>query len=263
MSDNSSRRLIVAGNWKMNKTLSEAVELTEAVVKNLNIARTEPVQVIMAPPYVHLYRMGELVVNKPNLELSGQNCHQEISGAYTGEISAAMLRSLGAGWVILGHSERRQYFGEDDALINAKVKVSLEADLQAIVCVGEMLPEREAGKHFEVVGEQLRGSLEGIDASAMSKIVIAYEPVWAIGTGVTASPEQAQEVHAFIRAQLAEMYSAEVADSTTILYGGSCKPSNAADLFAGPDLDGGLIGGASLKADDFLEIVAILADSKK
>jgi triosephosphate isomerase (TIM) len=257
------RRPIVAGNWKMHTTLSEAVGLAEQLVRQLNVARIDKADVVLAPPFTHLYRLAELLANKPNLHLGGQNCHQEVQGAYTGEVSAPMLRSLGASYVILGHSERRQYFGEDDALIARKVKAALEHNLRPIFCLGEALEDRDAGRHLDTVARQLREGLFGLDADRMRQVVMAYEPVWAIGTGRTASPEQAQEVHAFLRAQLAGHFGAELAAKTRILYGGSVKPDNAATLFDQADIDGGLIGGASLKAEDFLAIVYSLPSARR
>jgi triosephosphate isomerase len=254
---------IVAGNWKMNTSLAEGVALTESIVRQLNVARLGPAKVILAPPFTHLYRIGEIIANKNKIHLAGQNCHQEESGAYTGEVAASMLRSLSAGYVILGHSERRQQAGESDKLVAAKVQAALAADLRPIVCVGENLAEREAGKHFEVVGRQLTQALIALDEQQFRRVILAYEPVWAIGTGKTASPEQAQEVHAFMRSIVAKAFNEAVADDTTILYGGSAKPANAQELFDQPDIDGGLIGGASLNADDFLAIVYSLPAARQ
>lgn len=239
----------------MNTSLHEGAELAEQIVNQFNIARIGDAEVILAPPLTHLYRIGEIIANRPRLHLAAQNCHQAGSGAYTGEVSASMLRSLGASFVILGHSERRQYFGESDELIGEKVKAVLEADLRPIFCCGEGLDQREAGRHLEVVESQIRTSLENLSKEEFSRVVIAYEPVWAIGTGKTASPAEAQEVHAHIRGLLAQIWDAEAAEACTILYGGSAKPNNAEELFAQADIDGGLIGGASLKADDFLAII--------
>jgi triosephosphate isomerase len=254
---------IVAGNWKMNTTLAEGAALAEAIARELNIARIGKTDVVLAPPFTHLYRVGEILANKPKLHLAGQNCHAADSGAYTGEVAAGMLRSLGAGYVILGHSERRQYFGETDAEVAEKVRSALAHGLRPIVCVGESLAEREAGEQFAVVGRQLTEACLGLDEADFRRVVLAYEPVWAIGTGKTASPEQAQEVHAFLRGAVAKAYGQAVADGTSILYGGSCKPSNAAELFDQEDIDGGLIGGASLKAEDFLAIVYALPVARR
>ncbi len=245
------RKKIVAGNWKMNTLLKEGMELAKAVEK-LEHEKTSDALVIIAPPYTHLSKVNDMI---ENVKLSGQNCASELSGAYTGEISPNMLVSVGAEYVILGHSERRSYYNEDNALLNKKVKLALAEGLKPIYCCGEVLEERESGKHFDVVKEQVRAGLEGLTADEMSNVVIAYEPVWAIGTGVVASSDQAQEMHKEIRTYLASMFNDKVADEMSILYGGSCKPSNAAELFANPDVDGGLIGGAALKAEDFIAIV--------
>ncbi|MBP5635880.1 MAG: triose-phosphate isomerase [Bacteroidales bacterium] len=246
------RKKIVAGNWKMNTTVPEGVALAEAVVaKSAEVPAA--VGLIVAAPATHLCCVSE-VVDGTRVELSAQNCADHVSGAYTGEVSAPMLVSAGCQWTILGHSERRQYYGETDAKLVEKTKLALEAGLGVILCVGENLDEREAGKHFEVCTEQIKNVLFNFTAEDMKKIVVAYEPVWAIGTGKTATAAQAEEIHACIRKVLAEKFGAQVADDTTILYGGSCKPSNAKELFAQPDIDGGLIGGAALKADDFIAI---------
>jgi len=211
--------------------------------------------IIVAPPFTHLSKIREVI---GDVKLSAQNCASEDSGAYTGEVSPDMILSAGAEYVIIGHSERRAYYHEDNEILNRKVKLAIEKGLKPIFCCGEVLEEREAGKLFEVVKEQIDIGLKGITEDQFSKVIIAYEPVWAIGTGKTATPGQAQEMHAFIRQLIADLYNEKVADETTILYGGSCKPSNARELFANPDVDGGLIGGASLKAEDFIEIVNAL-----
>lgn len=246
-----NRKQIVAGNWKMNKDLAEGKALAEAVAAKAPVA---DVTLILGTPYIHLSAVAAVLDGVEGIYLSAQNCHQEESGAYTGEISAGMLKSVGAEYVILGHSERREYFGEDEALLASKVDKALEHGLLPIFCCGEKLDIREAGTHEALVQKQLEGSVFHLSAEDFGKIVIAYEPVWAIGTGRTASPEQAQEMHAAIRKMISDKYGAEVADATTILYGGSCKPGNAKELFSQPDVDGGLIGGASLKADDFIAI---------
>jgi triosephosphate isomerase len=248
------RKMIVAGNWKMNKTLQEGILLAKTVNDFFKENPTEA-EVIVSPPFIHLSDISRLLTD---VQLSAQNCASEQSGAYTGEVSAEMVKSAGAGYVILGHSERRTYFGEEDELLKKKITQALLAGLKTIWCCGELLPEREAGKHFEVVRSQLETSLSGLTAQELSQVVIAYEPVWAIGTGVTATPDQAQEMHAYIRGLVRDHYGESAADHITILYGGSCKPSNAKELFANPDVDGGLIGGASLKADDFIAIVQSL-----
>lgn len=245
------RKLIVAGNWKMNKTLQEGIELATAINDYFSTNPTK-VEVILAPPFTHLSDVAGLI---SSVGLSAQNCASESGGAYTGEVSAEMIRSAGAGYVILGHSERRTYFNEDDDLLYRKIKLVLEQDLKPIFCCGEVLAEREAGNHFKVVKEQVETALFRLGEKELAQLVIAYEPVWAIGTGVTASPAQAQEMHAFIRTLIKEKYGSRVAEELTILYGGSCKPSNARELFVNPDVDGGLIGGASLNAEDFIAIV--------
>ena len=245
------RQKIVAGNWKMNTLLKDGMELAEAVEK-LEKKKSSNALVIIAPPYTHLSKVNDLI---DGVKLSAQNCASEESGAYTGEISPDMLLSAGVEYVILGHSERRSYYGEDNQLLNKKVKLALSKGLKPIYCCGEVLEEREKGLLFDVIREQVTVGLADLSKEDMSNVVIAYEPVWAIGTGVVASPGQAQEMHKFIRDLLVELFDREVADNMTILYGGSCKPSNASELFANPDVDGGLIGGASLKAEDFLAIV--------
>ncbi|MBR1576830.1 MAG: triose-phosphate isomerase [Bacteroidales bacterium] len=246
------RKKIVAGNWKMNTTVPEGVELAKAVVAR-SAEVPAGVGLIVATPFTHLCPVAG-VVGGTRVELSAENCADKEKGAYTGEVSAAMVASTGAQWTILGHSERRQYYGETDEKLVEKVKLALANGLKVILCVGENLEEREAGRHFEVVKTQIENVLFQFTAEEMASIVVAYEPVWAIGTGKTATAGQAEEIHACIRQILAGHFGAQVADDTTILYGGSCKPSNAKELFAQPDIDGGLIGGAALKADDFIGI---------
>jgi triosephosphate isomerase len=246
------RKKIVAGNWKMNTTCQEGMELAKAVVAKAGEAPAH-VGLIVAAPFTHLCCLSE-ILEGTRVELSAQNCADHASGAYTGEVSVSMLKSVGCQWTILGHSERRQYYGETDEKLVVKTKLALEAGLGVILCVGENLDEREAGKHFDVCKTQIENVLFNFTAEELKNIVIAYEPVWAIGTGKTATAAQAEEIHAFIRKVLADKFGAQVADDMTILYGGSCKPSNAGELFAQPDIDGGLIGGASLKADDFIAI---------
>jgi triosephosphate isomerase len=245
------RKQIVAGNWKMNTSLPEGIELAKQVN---DLVRKETVQaeVIIAPPFIHL---TEVAQNLSHVKLGAQNCASEPKGAFTGEVSPEMILSTGAAYVIIGHSERRTYFNEDDNLLKKKVELALDSGLLPIFCCGEVLTEREAGRHFEVVRTQVETALFFLPVEAFSKVVIAYEPVWAIGTGVNATPDQAQEMHAFIRDLIRKKFGETVADDLTILYGGSCKPSNAKELFANPDVDGGLIGGASLNADDFIGIV--------
>ncbi len=247
------RKNIVAGNWKMNLTLQEGVALAKDV--NSRVAAITPkCQVVLGTPFIHIAEVVK-TVDGAKVQVAAQNCANKVSGAYTGEVSAAMVKSTGANWVILGHSERRAYYGETAAILKEKTDLALANDLQPIFCVGEVLAEREAEKHFEVVKQQLSDSLFHLTADQFKKIVIAYEPVWAIGTGKTASPAQAQEIHAFIRSLINEKYGKEIANDTTILYGGSCNAGNAKELFSNPDVDGGLIGGASLKAEDFLAII--------
>lgn len=245
------RKQIVAGNWKMNTTVPEGVELAKAVVAKA-AAVPANVGLIVATPATHLTSVAAVLDSR--VELSAENCADHTSGAYTGEVSAAMVKSTGAKWTILGHSERRQYYGETDEKLVEKTKLALAEGLGVILCVGENLEQREAGKHFDVCEAQIKNVLYNFSADDMKNIVVAYEPVWAIGTGKTATSEQAEEIHAHIRKVLAAKFGQKVADDTTILYGGSCKPSNAKELFAQKDIDGGLIGGAALKADDFIQI---------
>ena len=246
------RKKIVAGNWKMNTVKPEGVELAKEVAA-LSAGVPEGVGLIVAPPFTHLCCVNK-ALSGSRVELSAQNCADHVKGAYTGEVSADMLTAVGCKWVILGHSERRQYYGETDEKLVVKTKLALEAGLGVILCVGENLEEREAGKQFDVCASQIKNVLYNFSAEDMKNVIVAYEPVWAIGTGKTATAEQAEEIHAFIRKTLAEKFGSEVAEDVTILYGGSCKPSNAKELFAQPDIDGGLIGGAALKAVDFIEI---------
>ena len=246
------RKNIVAGNWKMNTTVPEGIELAKAVVAKSAEVPAE-VKLIIATPFTHLYPIAE-VVKGTVVGLSAENCADHAKGAYTGEVSVDMLTSVGCEYTILGHSERRQYYTETDEKLVEKTKLALAAGLKVILCVGENLDEREAGKHFDVCEAQIKNVLYNFTEEDMKSIIVAYEPVWAIGTGKTATAEQAEEIHAFIRKTIADKFGAQVADNTTILYGGSCKPSNAKELFAQPDIDGGLIGGAALKADDFIQI---------
>lgn len=245
------RKKIVAGNWKMNTDLEQGIELALGV--NEKMSGSE-VTVVLCTPFVHLTEISK-VITKDALFLGAQNCADKTSGAYTGEVSAEMVKSTGATHVILGHSERRAYYGETNDILSVKVKLALENGLTPIFCIGEVLEEREAGKHFDVVRNQLDEGLFGLSADDFGKVIIAYEPVWAIGTGKTATPEQAQEIHKVIRDHISSKYGHAIADDTSILYGGSCKPSNAGELFANADVDGGLIGGASLNVDDFIGIV--------
>jgi triosephosphate isomerase len=245
------RKHIVAGNWKMNTTLQEGIELAKNVNERIS---GKDVTVVLCTPFVHLTEVSQLIT-KDTLFLGAQNCADKESGAYTGEVSVAMIKSTGASYVIIGHSERRAYYGETNAILAEKVKLALNKELIPIFCIGEVLEEREAGKHFDVIKTQLNKGLFDLSSEEFGKLIIAYEPVWAIGTGKTASPEQAQEMHKVIRDHVHGKYGKQIAEDLSILYGGSCKPSNAAELFANPDVDGGLIGGASLQAEDFMGIV--------
>lgn len=249
------RLQIVAGNWKMNKTFDEGRELATAIINGLGSSDNV---VIICPPFIHLNHLATISKGITNFHIGAQNCHFEKSGAYTGEVSASMLKSCGVSFVITGHSERRTLFGETDEVVKKKVDAILDEGLRPIFCCGEPLEVREAGEHFTFVEQQIKASLFHLDREAFGRVVIAYEPIWAIGTGKTATPEQAQEMHARIRSLIEEKFGSETAQSTTILYGGSCKPSNAKELFNQIDIDGGLIGGASLKAEDFLSIVKSL-----
>lgn len=246
------RKPIVAGNWKMNKTVAEAVALVEGI--KLDLAECLEVEAVVCPPFTALKSVSDALA-ETQIKLGCQNMSDQDNGAYTGEISHTMLRELYVKYVILGHSERRMYYGETDAMVNAKTKKALANSLRPIVCVGETLEQREAGDTEKVVEEQVRGSLAGITPEQFKDVVIAYEPVWAIGTGVTATAEQAQEAHAFIRGIIRDMVGDAAADGLRIQYGGSMKPANAAELLAQPDIDGGLIGGAALEARSFIDIV--------
>ncbi|TDS17348.1 triose-phosphate isomerase [Sphingobacterium paludis] len=254
------RKNIVAGNWKMNLDYEKGLSLFSEIV---NMVKDEVVgnqEVVVCSPAIHLYSIGKLASPVSNVAVGAQNIHQAESGAYTGEISASQVKSVGASYVILGHSERRAYFGETEALLTEKVNAALAHGLAPIFCIGETKEERESGKFFDVIKAQLEGGVFHLSGEEFAKVVLAYEPVWAIGTGLTASPEQAQEVHAFIRERVSAKYGEELANNTTILYGGSCNPGNAKDLFSQKDIDGGLIGGASLKSRDFLDIVKVFND---
>lgn len=249
-----TRQLMVAGNWKMNKKLIEAFSLTSEVLTQAKKLSGE-VEIVLAPPAPYLHTINSMCKDIPNVKVAAQNCHFEPQGAYTGEISAEMLQSMNLAYVIIGHSERRKYFNETHEILAKKVSAGIRANLKVIFCCGEPLEVREAEEQRSFVQQQLDDSLYHLSAEEMKQVVIAYEPIWAIGTGKTATPEQAQNMHAFIRSTIAGKYSPEVANQCTILYGGSCKPSNAAQLFAQEDVDGGLVGGASLKSEDFLQII--------
>ncbi|KGL47018.1 triosephosphate isomerase [Porphyromonas gulae] len=247
------RKNIVAGNWKMNKTLQEGVALAKELDAALK-GRTINCDVIIGTPFIHLASIAA-AIDITRIAVAAENCADKESGAYTGEVSAAMVASTGARYVIIGHSERRAYYHETSAILMEKVKLALTNDLTPIFCVGEVLEEREAGKHFEVVARQIEEALFALDQADFAKLILAYEPVWAIGTGKTATSDQAQEMHAHIRKSIAAKYGKEVADGCSILYGGSCNAANAKELFSRPDVDGGLIGGASLSVDKFLPII--------
>ena len=249
------RKKLVAGNWKMNKPLAEAMALTSEVVNMIKDEVVGEVTVVLCPPAVYLNTLGAYLPSSSRIVLGAQNCHEKGSGAYTGEISAPMLKSIGVQYVILGHSERRQYFGETNALLAEKVNTALENDLIPIFCCGESLELREGGDYNAFVKNQLTESLFHLSPEQFAKIVIAYEPIWAIGTGLTATAGQAQDMHFEIRQHLSSHYGDEIAQNTTILYGGSANEKNAAELFAQVDVDGGLIGGASLKSREFTNVV--------
>lgn len=249
------RKKIVAGNWKMNCDINQTYELLDALKE---IELNEDVEVIVAPPFTNLQSANQALIDSDIL-VAAQNMHQAANGAYTGEVSAAMLKGVGIETVILGHSERRAYFHEDNALLAKKVSTAIENEMTAIFCFGEELEDRKSGNHFELVASQLKEGLFHIQEADWRTIVLAYEPVWAIGTGETASPEQAQEMHAFVRKTIAEAYSEAIANEVSILYGGSVKPGNAAEIFGKPDVDGGLIGGAALDAESFAAIVNAFA----
>ncbi|MFI5138918.1 MAG: triose-phosphate isomerase [Sphingobacteriales bacterium] len=251
------RKKIVAGNWKMNLDYNEGLSLFSEVINMVRDEVTGNQEAVVCSPFIHLHSLVQLAKGYDKVAVGAQNAHQAESGAYTGEISAKMIKSAGAAYVILGHSERRQYFAESNELLAKKTDTALKNGLKPIFCIGETLQEREANQHFAIIKNQLTEGVFHLEEAQFSQLVLAYEPVWAIGTGVTASSDQAQEIHAFIRKEIAAKYGQQVADSTTILYGGSCNPKNAPELFAQPDIDGGLIGGASLKSRDFVDIVKV------
>lgn len=246
------RKLLIAGNWKMNKTVAEAIDLVEGLV--LELSNVKEVDVLVCPPFTALQAVSQKIINT-QIRLGAQTMNENNYGAYTGEINAGMLKEFSVRYVILGHSERRQYYGETDALIARKAQAAHASALKPIICVGETLEQREAGKAEEVIGTQVHGSLAGLTAEQMEETVIAYEPVWAIGTGKTATSAQAQEIHQFIRKTLSEMFGEVVAKKVRILYGGSVKPGNARELMSQPDVDGGLVGGAALEVRSFSDIV--------
>jgi len=249
------RKKIVAGNWKMNKSHDESVKLVNETLQLLANENIGDTIVIFSPPFTALERVGSLIHNRKNIFSAAQNCYWEKSGAYTGEISTTMIKATGASYVIIGHSERRQYFNETNEQLALKVNAVMAEGLTPIFCCGEPLDVREASKHEQLVEEQIRKGIFQLTKDEIAQVVIAYEPVWAIGTGKVATDEEAQQMHAFIRKLIATEYGNEAAENTSILYGGSCKPSNAKGLFSQPDIDGGLIGGASLVAADFVGIM--------
>jgi triosephosphate isomerase len=248
------RKKIVAGNWKMNKTYAEGIALAEEVGKLAKAELNSDVQLVLCTPFIHLAETVKIVADFKHIAAGAQNCHTKASGAYTGETSVDMLKSIGVEYVILGHSERREYFAETNQQLKEKVDIALSRSITPLFCCGETLAQREANIHLGFVTQQLTESLFHLDADTIKKVVIAYEPIWAIGTGVTATSAQAQDMHLVIRKHFASKYGQEVANEISILYGGSAKPSNAKELFACPDVDGGLIGGASLVARDFIDI---------
>lgn len=248
------RKKIVAGNWKMNCTLEEGRKLASEVINMVNDEVKNDVEVILIPPYLHLSNVQSLLKTSDQVYIGAQNCHEAKSGAFTGEVSASMLASAEVNYVVLGHSERREYFGETDQLLSKKIAHAIEANLKPIYCCGEKIEIRESGDHKNLVAQQVEEALFGLTSEQLQLVTIAYEPVWAIGTGKTATADQAQEMHDFIRTKIANQYNQELANSISILYGGSVKPGNAEEIFAKPDVDGGLIGGASLKSRDFIDI---------
>jgi triosephosphate isomerase len=250
----TNRKKMVAGNWKMHNDQTAALGLCREIVQILNDEKRNDAEVVLFPPFTALSAMNKLLNGGGGIQLGAQNMHHEDKGAYTGEISGGMLTSVGCGFVLIGHSERRQYFAESNSFLNQKCHAAFRHGLCPVFCVGERLEERESGVMWEVLSSQIKEGLAGVSASS-PRFIVAYEPVWAIGTGKTASADQAQEVHAFIRSTLGELITPEIAMQVTLLYGGSVKPDNAGELFSKPDIDGGLIGGAALDARSFCEIV--------
>ncbi|OIO99360.1 MAG: triose-phosphate isomerase [Bacteroidetes bacterium CG2_30_32_10] len=253
------RTKIVAGNWKMNKTLEEGVllvkEIKQLLVSSPFTQSAEKYNIIIAPPFIHLKAINDLLIDDPFISIAAQNCSSEEKGAYTGEVSAQMIKSTGAKYIIIGHSERRNYFNESNAMLAKKINLVLSNNLLPIYCCGERLEERNTNIYFDVVKKQINDGLFHLSSLEISKVIIAYEPVWAIGTGLNATPQQAQEMHKFIRKVVSDKFGEQIANSISILYGGSCNAKNAKELFANPDVDGGLIGGASLIASDFVKII--------
>lgn len=252
------RKKIIAGNWKMNVDFNEGVELFSEIRQLISNEISGKQEIVVCPPFIHISNLAQAAKADLRISIGAQNCHQAEGGAFTGEVSASMISSAGARYVIIGHSERRLYFSESNSLLAQKLDTALKNALIPIFCIGETLDQRNAGTYFEVIKNQISEAAFHLDEAEFSKLVLAYEPVWAIGTGLTATPEQAQEIHSFIRSEVAEKYNETLADELTILYGGSCNPKNAAELFAQADIDGGLIGGASLKSRDFVDIIRAL-----
>ncbi len=252
------RKKIAAGNWKMNQSLEQGIHLVNQLIELSSASQSyykeKNAEILLFPPFVHLSLLSHLLKDNPYISFGAQNCSWAEKGAYTGEVSASMIQSTGAEYVILGHSERRQYFSESNRILSEKTQIALKNNLKPVFCCGEVLAEREKGEQFSVVEFQLTEALFHFEPEDFNNIIIAYEPVWAIGTGVTASPEQAQEMHAFIRKIISNQYGGDIANNTSILYGGSCNAANAKQLFSMPDVDGGLVGGASLIAEDFYTI---------
>lgn len=249
------RKKIVAGNWKMNIDYNAGILLFSEILNKVQNEVIGKQEVVVCPPFIHLSSLSQLCKSNLRISIGAQNCHQNESGAFTGEVSAGMLQSVGARYVIIGHSERRLYFSESNSQLAQKLDAALRNGLTPIFCIGETLDQRNEDKHFDVIKSQLQEASFHLPKEEFSRLVLAYEPVWAIGTGLTATPEQAQEIHAYIRSLVADKYNDNLADDLTILYGGSCNPKNAAELFAQQDIDGGLIGGASLKSRDFVDII--------
>lgn len=248
------RKTVIAGNWKMYKTITEAIELANGLKRELFSLDSEAIDIVLCPPFTALTEVGE-VIAESNIKLGGQDCFWQDEGAFTGEVSPKMLKDAGCSYVVLGHSERRQFFSETNASVNKKIRAALSHELTPIVCVGERLEEREKGLTFQVLDDHVKGSLQGLSQEEALKLVIAYEPVWAIGTGKTATPAQAEEAQNYIRTLLSKLYNKDVAESIRIQYGGSVKPENAAELMRQPDIDGALVGGASLQVESFSQIV--------
>ena len=248
------RKKIVAGNWKMNLDKSSSENLVKEILESTQ--EKKDIQIVLSPPFIYLEQVVKDCVSRPDVLIAAQNCSAYDNGAFTGEVSTNMLKSIGVDYVIIGHSERRQFFSESNDLLMNKISLSLSNNLKVIFCCGEDINQREKDLHFEIIEDQLKSTVFKLSVNDFSKIVIAYEPIWAIGTGKTATSDQAQEIHGFIRSLITNNYNKDISDNTTILYGGSCKPSNAKAIFSEDDIDGGLIGGASLKSADFTSIIS-------